>query len=156
MGEFGKKDELAFKQFEGFVDGAVLFFDCDKDDDNDLLLCSGGNAAMPASRELQHRLFKNDGKGNFQISTTAFPANKDNISVAVANDFDHGWRFGFICWRKMRKWRIWTNPQSHIYLNDGKGNFKDMPADKCKGIVDAGMVTGAVWANVDDDDNKRN
>ena len=87
-GKFIRKDELGFKQFTGFVDGAVLFFDCDNDGDKDLLICSGGNAVMPNGRELQHRLFINDGKGNFQISGLAFPPNKDNISVAIANDFD--------------------------------------------------------------------
>jgi hypothetical protein len=42
-------------------------------------------------------------------------------------------------------------PQSHIYINDGTGKFSDMPPDKCKGITDAGMVTGAVWADIDAD-----
>lgn len=150
-GKFVKKQQLVFKQYTGFVDGAVLFFDCDKDGDNDLLLCSGGNAAIPFSRELQHRLFINDGKGNFQISTTAFPSNKDNISVAVANDFDLDGDLdlfiGAICVSGV----YGITPQSHIYINDGKGNFKDMPAENCKGITDAGMVTSAVWADIDND-----
>ena len=36
----------------------------------------------------RHRLFKNDGKGNFAIDSTAFPHNDMNISVAAENDFD--------------------------------------------------------------------
>ena len=150
-GVFIKKDELIFKQFTGFVDGAVLFFDCDKDGDNDLLLCSGGNAAIPSSRDLQHRLFINDGKGNFQISTTAFPPNKDNISVAVASDFDNDGDLDLFVGARCVSGEYGLTPQSHIYINDGKGNFKDMPAESCKGISDAGMVTGAVWANADGD-----
>jgi enediyne biosynthesis protein E4 len=153
-GVFIKKDEPAFKQFTGFVDGAVLFFDCDKDGDNDLLLCSGGNAAMPASRELQHRLFINDGKGNFQISTSAFPANKDNISVAVANDLEGDGDLDLFIGAGCVSGEYGLTPQSHIYINDGKGNFKDMPADECKGIYDAGMVTGAVWADIDGGNDK--
>ncbi len=153
FGGFIKKEERAFQRFTGFVDGAVLFFDCDKDGDDDLLLCSGGNAAMPSSRELQHRLFINDGKANFQISTTAFPANKDNISVAIANDFDEDGDLDLFVGARCITGEYGLTPQSHIYINDGKGNFKDMPADKCKGIAGAGMVTGAVWANVDEDKN---
>jgi hypothetical protein len=42
-------------------------------------------------------------------------------------------------------------PQSHIYINDGTGKFKDMDAAGCKAITDAGMVTGAVWADIDQD-----
>ncbi len=151
FGAFIKKEALVFKQYTGFVDGAVLFFDCDKDGDNDLLLCSGGNVAMPNSRELQHRLFINDGKGNFQILTTAFPANKDNISTAVANDFDNDGDLDLFVGARCVSGEYGLTPQSHIYINDGKGNFKDMPAESCKGITNAGMITGAVWANADED-----
>ncbi len=150
-GGFIKKDELIFKQLTGFVDGAVLFFDCDKDGDEDLLLCSGGNAAMPLSREMQHRLFINNGKGNFQVAYGAFPVNKDNISVAVPNDFDEDGDLDLFIGARCVSGEYGLIPQSHIYINDGKGNFKDMPEDKCTGIIDAGMVTGAVWTNMDDD-----
>jgi enediyne biosynthesis protein E4 len=153
-GEFIKKEEQAFKQFMGFVDGAVLFFDADKDGDKDLLLCSGGNAVMPSSRELQHRLFKNDGKGNFQISTMAFPANKDNISVAIANDIDSDGDLDLFVGARCVSGEYGLTPQSHIYINDGMGNFKNMPDDLCRGIINAGMVTGAVWANTDEQNDK--
>jgi enediyne biosynthesis protein E4 len=77
-GKFIKKEEEAFSKLNGFVDAAVLFFDCDKDGDADLLLCSGGNTAAPGSRELQHRLFINDGQGQFKLLSNAFPLNRDN------------------------------------------------------------------------------
>ncbi len=150
-GTFIKKEQAVFKQYTGFVDGAVLFFDCDKDGDNDLLLCSGGNAALPLSRELQHRLFINDGKGNLQISTKAFPANKDNISTAVANDFDGDGDMDIFVGAGCVTAVYGMIPLSHIYINDGNGNFTDMPADRCKGITDAGMVTAATWADIDGD-----
>ncbi len=153
-GSFTLKGEPAFDQFRGFVDGATLFFDCDNDGDNDLLLCSGGNVAMPASRELQHRLFLNDGEGNFTISKAAFPSNKDNISVAVSNDFDRDGDLDLFVGARCVSGEYGLTPQSHVYINDGKGNFKDMPADKCKGVIDAGMVTGALWVNIDGDETK--
>ncbi len=153
-GGFTKKEEPIFKQYAGFVDGAVLFFDADNDGDKDLLLCSGGNAALPSSREMQQRLFINDGKGNFAIAAKAFPANKDNNSVAIANDFDGDGDMDLFIGSRCVSGEYGMTPQSHIYINDGKGNFTAMPDDKCKGIVDAGMVTGAVWINMDDDKDK--
>jgi enediyne biosynthesis protein E4 len=150
-GGFAKKEEPIFKQYTGFVDGAVLFFDCDGDDDKDLLLCSAGNAALPASRELQHRLFINDGKGDFQISTSAFPSNKDNVSVAIANDFDSDGDLDLFIGARCVSGVYGITPVSHIYLNDGKGSFKDMPVEKCNDIVNAGMVTDAIWADMDGD-----
>ena len=150
-GDFIKKNEDAFKQFAGFVDGAILFFDCDGDGDKDLLICPGGNVAAPFSRELQHRLFINDGKGNFSIAATAFPLNKDNISVAIANDIDGDGDLDLFIGGGSVTGGYGITPQSHIYINDGKGNFTDMSSDKIKGIADAGMVTSAVWADMDGD-----
>ena len=70
-----KKEEKAFQQFIDFEDVAVLFFDCDQDGDLDLLVCPGGNNAIPNSRELQLRLFKNDGKGNFTLDRCSISGN---------------------------------------------------------------------------------
>ncbi|CAN5479371.1 VCBS repeat-containing protein [soil metagenome] len=153
-GEFIKKDEPAFEQYKGFVDGAVLLFDCDKDGDNDLLICAGGNVAPPSSRELQHRLFINDGKGNYNISANAFPVNKDNISTAIANDIDGDGDLDLFVGARCVSGVYGITPKSHIYINDGTGKFSDMPYEKCKEIIDAGMVTGAVW--VDMDGNRKN
>jgi hypothetical protein len=150
-GSFNKKEVAIFKQYTGFVDGAVLFFDCDNDGDNDLLMCAAGNAALPASREMQHRLFINNGRGDFIISTSAFPTNKDNISVAIANDFDSDGDLDLFVGARCVTGAYGVTPQSHVYINDGKGNFTDMAPDKCSFITKAGMITGGVWADIDED-----
>ena len=86
---FIKKEEKVFDQFSEFEDVAVLFFDCDGDRDMDLFVGAGGNNVPPKRKQLRHRLYKNDGEGNFVIDTTAFPHNDMNISVAAENDFDN-------------------------------------------------------------------
>ncbi len=150
-GEFIKKDIPAFAQFSGFVDGAILFFDCDKDGDKDLLITAGGNIAMPSSREMQHRLFINDSNGNFTTSDGSFPSNKDNISTAIADDFDGDGDMDLFVGARCVSGVYGISPQSHIYINDGKGKFSDMPAEKCKGITNVGMITSAAWTDIDDD-----
>ena len=153
-GEFIIKPEPAFAPFSTFEDGAVLFFDCDHDGDPDLLVCSGGNEALPSSRELQHRLFVNDGKGNFQLSGESFPVNKDNIGAVAAYDFDHDGDLDLFVGARCVSGQYGVTPLSHIYINNGRGIFSDMPADKINGIYNAGLVTGAVWVDMEGDKEK--
>ena len=145
---FAKKEEPVFKQFAEFEDVAVTFFDCDKDGDFDLFIGAGGNNAKPNERELQHRLYKNDGKGNFEIDTNAFPNNDVNIAVAVAYDFDGDGDEDLFVGARSVPFNYGVSPQSYLYVNDGKGHFTDATNILSNNIATVGMVTGAVWANV--------
>jgi hypothetical protein len=145
---FIKKEQDVFKQFADFEDVAVLFFDADKDGDLDLFVGAGGNSKRLGSRELQHRLYKNDGAGNFSIDTKAFPNNDVNIAVAVAYDYDEdGYEDLFIGSRSV-PYNYGITPQSYLYHNDGQGRFTDVAAEICPPLSHVGMVTAAVWANV--------
>jgi hypothetical protein len=152
-GNFSKKEEPSFGSFNDFEDAAVLLFDYDKDGDLDLLLCPGGNAYPAGSRQLQLRLFKNDGKGNFILDAAAFPNTGMNISVAIANDInDDGFPDLFIGSRSFPQ-VYGVDPQSFLFLNDGKGHFIDV-TDKSPQLKNIGMVTSAVFANVVGDNKK--
>ena len=153
-GQFVKKKEPSLDQFTDFEDEAVLFFDADHDGDLDLFIGPGGNNIPPNGRQVQNRLFKNDGKGNFTIDVAAFPVNSMNIGVAVAYDFNHdGYPDLFVGGRSVPK-EYGTSPQSYLYVNDGQGHFKDIAATKNPDIAHIGMVTGASWANIVGDSSK--
>ncbi len=153
-GSFVKKEESIFKQYQDFEDVAVLFFDADKDGDLDLFIGAGGNNIQPGSRECQHRIYINDGKGNFAINTKGFPINNANISVAIANDYDgDGDNDLFVGGRSVPNVYGQT-PQSYIYQNDGRGNFTDVTSKLNASISNIGMVTGALWADVTGDTKK--
>jgi hypothetical protein len=49
-----------------------------------LYIGPGGNNNPPLSRQMQNRLFKNDGHGNFTIDAAAFGNNLNGINTAVA------------------------------------------------------------------------
>ncbi|MFM2326810.1 MAG: hypothetical protein RIR31_1012, partial [Bacteroidota bacterium] len=153
-GTFVKKDENAFKQFFEFEDAAVLFVDYDKDADMDLLVCPGGNNHPLNSRELQLRLFTNDGKGNFTLSSTAFPGMNMNIAVAVANDFTNDGYPDLFIGARSYPGIYGKDPQSYLFVNDGKGHFTDIAQTKNADIAQIGMVTGAVWEDVAGDKQK--
>jgi hypothetical protein len=153
-GTFVKKNENAFKQFFEFEDAAVLFVDYDKDADMDLLVCPGGNNHPLNSRELQLRLFTNDGKGNFTLSSTAFPGMNMNIAVAVANDFTNDGYPDLFIGARSYPGIYGKDPQSYLFVNDGKGHFTDIAQTKNADIAQIGMVTGAVWEDVAGDKQK--
>lgn len=151
---FVASNQPAIKQFLDFEDVACLFFDADKDGDMDLFVGAGGNFAPQMAREVQHRLYKNDGKGNFSIDASAFPMNTDNTSVVVANDFDNdGDEDLFVGARNVTQ-QYGSTPLSHVYVNNGAGKFTEMDSTKLGGISRCGMVTGAVCADIAGDKNK--
>ncbi|MDB5208498.1 MAG: hypothetical protein JWR72_3573 [Flavisolibacter sp.] len=150
-GRFVKKEQEVFKQYQAFEDVAVLFFDADKDKDLDLFIGAGGNNIQPGSREIQHRLYKNDGKGAFTIDVAAFTDNSMNISVAVANDFDNDGDEDLFVGSRSVPFIYGQTPQSYLYQNDGQGHFKDVAPPN---ISYAGMLTAAVWADVTGDAKK--
>jgi enediyne biosynthesis protein E4 len=153
-GSFSKKEEKAFHQFIDFEDVAVQLFDCDKDSDLDLLVCPGGNNARPNNRELQLRLFKNDGKGNFLLDDAAFPATGMNISVAIANDFTgDGYPDLFVGARSFPQ-LYGADPESFLFINDGQGHFTDMAKTKNPDIWKIGMVCNAIWTDISGDTQK--
>jgi len=155
-GKFEKKTEPAFDQFADFEDEAVLLFDADNDGDLDLFVGPGGNNNQPYSRQMQFRLFKNDGKGNFTIDASAFPpiSNGMNSAVAIANDFNHdGFNDLFIGGRSIPR-EYGSSPPSFLFANDGKGHFTDVAKTKNPDIANIGMVTNAVWADVTGDKDK--
>ncbi len=73
---FTKKDEPDFTKYAAFEDIACTFFDCDGDGDLDLFVGSGGNNHSPGSVEFENRLYRNDGKGNFELDLKAFPRSR--------------------------------------------------------------------------------
>ncbi|GAO45052.1 hypothetical protein FPE01S_04_02950 [Flavihumibacter petaseus NBRC 106054] len=148
---FVKKEIPAFNLNRGIDDDAVLFFDADHDGDQDLFIGAGGNFITPQPSGLAHRLFLNDGKGNFEWKQNAFPANTENISVAIANDIDgDGDADLFVGGRNVPQ-QYGNAPNSYIYINDGKGNFSDQTASVSPELVQAGMITGAAWADINQD-----
>jgi enediyne biosynthesis protein E4 len=148
---FVKSNQAVFEADKNFEDAAVLFFDADKDGDEDLFVGAGGNDLPPRNSYLQHRLYKNDGKGNFIKDTTAFEGNNSNIAVAAANDYDGDSDLDLFVGGRNLSYNYGADPQSYMYENDGDGHFKDVTQELNPAITNIGMVTGAIWADVNAD-----
>ena len=153
-GGFTKKTQKGFEQFNDFEDVSALFFDSDADGDADLFVGSGGNNHSAGSRELQNRLYKNDGQGNFSIDAEALPNSGMNNGAVVAGDFDgDGDQDLFVGSRSIPQ-VYGVTPESYLLLNDGRGKFTDMARTRNKDIAEIGMVTGALWEDITGDGKK--
>jgi hypothetical protein len=151
---FVKKEQQVFRTYADFEDVAALFFDADKDGDQDLYIGSGGNNVAPHHRELQHRFYKNDGMGNFAIDVKAFPDNDMNISVAAAYDYDEDGDIDLFVGGGSVPYNYGVTPRSYLYKNDGNGHFADEAEAMNQMISKSGMITGAAWADVNGDIKK--
>jgi hypothetical protein len=127
----------------------AVFFDADGDNDPDLYVVSGGNETENEKENLD-RLYINDGKGNFAKSND-IPALFGNKSVAAAADFDKDGDNDLFVGGRVVAGKYGEIPKSYLLLNNGKGGFEIAPANVAPGLTSVGMVTGAVWKDLDKD-----
>lgn len=150
-GSLRTREQAAFGLYADLEDVASVFFDADKDGDMDLFVGAGGNYMEPGSRESQHRLFKNDGKGNFSLDLQAFPNNDMNIAIAVHYDYDGDGDEDLYVGSRSVPFRYGTTPQSYLYNNDGQGHFTDVADQLNSTLSHRGMITGAEWTDLTGD-----
>ncbi|WP_395051250.1 VCBS repeat-containing protein [Flavobacterium sp.] len=136
-----------------FEDTAASFFDADQDGDMDLLIGSGGNDKADQSN-YKNRLYLNNGKGVFVKSNSNIPTANTNVAVIAAYDFDDDGDIDvFIGSRSVPG--VYGIVPKHLFLeNDGKGNFTNVTDKKAFKLNEVGMITDAVWEDIDNDGKK--
>ena len=152
-GRLARVKQEVLEEENYYEDTAAAFFDADGDGDLDLIVGSGGNETADENI-YRARLYLNDGKGNFSKSEERLPAAFKNISVIRPYDFDaDGDEDLFIGSRSVVG--VYGLDPNHLLLeNNGDGSFKDITENRAFDLKDAGMVTGAVWSDMDGDGKK--
>jgi len=150
-GKFFDKPEQAFAADSLSEDVAGEFFDADGDGDMDLYVASGGYEFGENDPLLQDRLYINDGKGNFSKKKDALPKMFISTGCIKAADIDGDGDMDVFAGGRLVPGRYPSTPDSKILQNDGKGNFTDITATIAPGIQKIGMVTDAVWMDLNKD-----
>jgi hypothetical protein len=150
-GRFTAADVSSLMSGAAVNDGPLLLFDADGDGRQDLLVTRGGNALPAGSPEYQPRLFLNDGHGRFRPAPdNALPPLLISVGAVAAADFTHEGRLGLFLGGRVLPGQYPLAPQSALLANRG-GRFEDVTDAFAPGLRKVGMVTSALWTDVDGD-----
>lgn len=149
-GRFAGRELFSADLDKRFEEMGMVLFDLDNDGDLDLYLVSGSPEFLPESEEYLDRLLVNDGKGNFTEQKGALPAVKSSGSVVRAADFDgDGFTDLFVGGRTgIGKYPL---PEQSLILKNNQGVLEDVTDLQAPGLRSVGMVTDALWSDVDSD-----
>jgi len=140
-----------WRQDISFEDVDATFFDVDNDNDLDLYVVHAGNQKSGNSVVLKDHFFNNDGTGNFNRNKTAFPDIFENGSCVRPCDFDGDGDMDLFLGSRVVNRSYGSSPNSYLLENDGKGNFSDVSKSKAPDFSKLGMVTDAIWLDLNQD-----
>lgn len=156
-GGFKVKDSgEPFAEHVDSEDMGVLFFDADSDGDPDLYVSSGSYEYKKGDPLVRDRLYVNDGSGQFVSAPEgSLPKFTDNGSVVCGADFDRDGDLDLFVGGRVLSGEYPLAATSHILINEsvpGKSiRFVAASNDQVSGIAKAGMVTSALWTEVNGD-----
>ncbi|QDK77114.1 RNA-binding protein [Spirosoma sp. KCTC 42546] len=137
-------------------DAGLLLFDADADGDLDLYAVSG-STEFPADQleqALRHRLYVNDGKGNFTLDPNALPPFRVNGSCVKAADFDKDGDLDLFVGGRVEPYKYPMGVPSFLLRNDsqkGKPRFTDVTAQLAPTLAKSGLTCDALWTDYDND-----
>jgi hypothetical protein len=150
-GRYGPADAAAPATGTAVDDGPVLLFDSAGTGRQDLLVTKGGNSLPAGSPEYQPRLYLGDGRGGWRPAPDdALPQLSISAGAVAAADFERNGRLGVFIGARMVPGDYPSPPQSALLANRG-GRFVDVTDTLAPGLRSVGMVTSALWTDVDQD-----
>ena len=145
--------QKSFEKDALFEDTTATFFDANGDGNLDLMVGSGGNE-IGQENNYKVRLYINNGKGRFDPAQKKLAPLRKNISVIAPCDFDNDGDVDIFVGARSLVAIYGVNPTHHFLENNGDGTFQDTTEKVAYEVKNAGMITDAIWKDVDNDGNK--
>ncbi len=149
-GSFSHMLQPALDDDAGYEDCSAAFLDADRDGDMDLYVVSGGYAQSGNSDQMQDRLYLNEG-GKLVRRKDLVPEESSSGAVVVPMDFDRDGDTDLFVGGRVVPGKYPLTPESLLLVNDGKGLFTNQTATRAPMFQSLGMVTDALWADTDGD-----
>lgn len=134
-----------------YEDVDAAWADVNNDGNKDLIVVSGGNEFFGTDQHLLPRVYLNDGKANFTRKENAFEGLYQTFSCIAVNDFNGDGLVDVFLGARTVPWNYGQTPQSYLLKNDGSGKFTDVTNQYASLLSKSGMVTGAVWSDLNND-----
>ncbi len=154
-GHFIKASFPALEQSRASEDMGAVLIDVEGDGDLDLYIASGGVESSPESAHYHDRLYLNDGSANFTLAPVgAIPARTGSGGPVVAADFDKDGDLDLFVGGRLLPGNYPRSGASVLLENKSetsKPYFEDVTEQRAKGLQEAGMITAALWSDIDGD-----
>jgi hypothetical protein len=148
-GQFLGYGGTVFNDASAMADGPTLAIDADADGALDLLVTKAGVGVE--ARGYQPHLFLNDRTGRFRIAPDDFlPPLPISVGAAAAADFERSGHVGVFIGGRIVPGEYPKSPRS-VLLAWRAGKFVDVTAEVAPTLANRGMVTAALWSDVDGD-----
>ena len=153
-GKFTQINEPALNKDSMYEDVGACWVDVNNDNNPDLVIASGGNEYYGTDSNLLPRVYLNDGKGNLGRKYDAFSNIYSTQSCVAPCDFNNDGKVDLFIGSGVIPFHYGDAPPSYLLMNDGTGKFKDVTNQFAKELSNVGIITNAVWYDIDKDGDK--
>ena len=152
-GAFRAVSNKAFDTDLNSEDTDCVIADFDGDGKPDLYVASGGIEYSRSASALSDRLYLNTGNGQFRKSDQILPVSTrfESTSVITASDIDSDGDLDLFAGIRSVPFEYGIPCNGYILENDGRGHFKDISSARAPELKAIGMITDAIWADIDQD-----
>ncbi len=149
--QFEPQPQIALARDAAAEDSAATFFDANGDGHVDLYVGSGSVECETGDERLRDRLYFGDGTGNFGAASGEWlPDLRISTGAVAAHDFDHDGDIDLVVCGRSIPGEYPLAPEHALIRNEGD-HFENVLDDVAPELAEAGMITAAVWADVDGD-----
>lgn len=150
---FKAKPQRVFNSLAYFENTANALFDADNDGDLDLYYGVGGNESSSKSKDYVDQLLRNDGQGNFSLSIGDLPFKNTNTAFVKPFDLDRDGDLDLLVGSRSMPKEFGQAAPSYLFINDGKGHFKDQTKALAPDLMQLGMLRDALLVDLIGDAN---